>query len=331
MFALHVVQAEEGDCLLLQSGRSFVLVDGGPNGTFTDHLLPTLVDRKVARLDLVVISHVDGDHIAGLIDLLATKPVRPIGCVWHNAFSMQVGAKIQKRVVQIVAAKPRRSIAQGNQLAGLVRNIPLNPQFSGGLVSVESADKARLFGGFELRVVGPDARALTRLKKDWTRWLAKVVRRVARGKAKPDTSVTNRSSIVLLAKSGSKSMLLTGDSRWDEVLSGLETAGVLDRGGRIHVDVLKVQHHGSMRNSKPEFFRRVTANKYVISANGRYDNPDVDTLLWIVDAAKGRQFEMIVTNVPTQVKTLLKKRPPEEHGYSLRSIPEGKHFITVTP
>jgi beta-lactamase superfamily II metal-dependent hydrolase len=331
VFALHVVQAEEGDCLLLQSGRSFILVDGGPNGTCANHLVPTLVDQGVARFELVVLSHVDGDHVAGLIDLLTTKPVRPIGCVWHNAFSAQVGDKIEKRVVEIVAPKPKRSITQGNQLAGLVRDIPLNPKFQGGLVSVESAGKPLSFGGLELRVVGPDARALTRLKKDWTKWLAKASRRVARGKAKPDTSVTNRSSIVLLAKSGSKSILLTGDSRWDEVLSGLETAGALDNESRIHVDVLKVQHHGSMRNSKPEFFQRVTANKYVISANGRYENPDVDTLLWIVDAANGRNFEMIVTNVPAQVKKLLKKRPPEEHGYSLKTIPKGKHFVTVTP
>ena len=124
-------------------------------------------------------------------------------------------------------------------------------------------------------------------------------------------------------------MLLTGDARWDEVLSGLEAAGLLDGTGGIHVDVLKVQHHGSLRNSKPEFFQRVTADTYVISANGRYDNPDVDTLLWIVDAAQGRNLELIVTNVPPQVKTLLKKRPPDEHCYSVRTIPEGKHFVTV--
>jgi beta-lactamase superfamily II metal-dependent hydrolase len=330
MFALHVVQAEEGDCLLLQSDQAFILIDGGPTGTFTNHLGPTLADRKVTRLDLVVLTHVDGDHVAGLIDLLAKRPTRPIGCVWHNAFSAQVGEKIEKRVVEIVTPEAKRSIAQGNTLAGLVSQIPLNPGFPGGLVSVESAGKPRPFGALQLQVVGPDATALTRLRKDWSKWLTKA-RRVARGKAKPDVSVTNRSSIVLLAKSESKSMLLTGDSRWDEVLSGLEAARVLDGEGRIHVDVLKVQHHGSMRNAKPEFFQRVTADKYVISANGRYDNPDVDTLLWIVDAAVGRTFEIIVTNVPTQVKTLLKRRPPKDYGYSLRTIPQGKHFVTVTP
>jgi len=116
-------------------------------------------------------------------------------------------------------------IAQGNAFAGLIGKIPLNPGFTGGLVSVESAGKPSSFEGLTLRVVGPDARALMALKKDWDRWLVKASRRTARGKASPDTSVTNRSSIVLLAENGSKSMLLTGDSRWDEVLGGLKTAG----------------------------------------------------------------------------------------------------------
>ena len=43
--------------------------------------------------------------------------------------------------------------------------------------------------------------------------------------------------------------------------------------GRLHVDILKVPHHGSERNISETFFDIVTADVYVISANGRDDNP----------------------------------------------------------
>jgi len=46
--------------------------------------------------------------------------------------------------------------------------------------------------------------------------------------------------------------------------------------------VLKVPRHGSARNSSPDFFRRVTADVYVLCADGRNDNPHSDVLKWMV-------------------------------------------------
>ena len=71
---LHVVQAEYGDCLLLisENGKNStaVLIDGGPYQTFEKHLRPTLQKLpKNGKLDLVVLSHIDNDHIISLVDL----------------------------------------------------------------------------------------------------------------------------------------------------------------------------------------------------------------------------------------------------------------------
>ena len=72
---LHVVQAEYGDCLILESetgkNSTTVLIDGGPYQTFEKHLKPTLQRLPInGQLDLVVLSHIDNDHIIGLVDLL---------------------------------------------------------------------------------------------------------------------------------------------------------------------------------------------------------------------------------------------------------------------
>jgi beta-lactamase superfamily II metal-dependent hydrolase len=42
---------------------------------------------------------------------------------------------------------------------------------------------------------------------------------------------------------------------------------------RIHVDLLKVQHHGSNHSTTQDFFERVTADHYVISGNGKHGIP----------------------------------------------------------
>ena len=57
---LHVVQAEYGDCLILESGTgknsTRVLIDCGPYQTFEKHLKATLQKLPVnSKLDLVVL------------------------------------------------------------------------------------------------------------------------------------------------------------------------------------------------------------------------------------------------------------------------------------
>ena len=79
-------------------------------------------------------------------------------------------------------------------------------------------------------------------------------------------------------------MLLTGDGHATDILNGLERAGRLDAQTGIHVDVLKVQHHGSEFNLTPKFCRRVTADHYVFCANGADENPDLRVLDAIFDA-----------------------------------------------
>lgn len=69
-----------------------------------------------------------------------------------------------------------------------------------------------------------------------------------------DKSVPNLSSIVLLAECGGKTMLLTGDARGDKIIDGLETSGKLAKDETLHVDVLKVPHHGSDNNMETSFF-----------------------------------------------------------------------------
>ena len=85
------------------------------------------------------------------------------------------------------------------------------------------------------------------------------------------------------------------------------------------MDVLKVPHHGSVRNVSRDFFKTVTADKYVISANGKYGNSDLDTPVWIVEAAReqGRTIQIFATNQTLSTGQLVEKYDPNRYGYSL--------------
>jgi hypothetical protein len=122
IFTLEPLKAKEGDCLLLHWGTKeaprLAVIDGGPGRVFEDFLLPRLneirtnrrkLDNKLDRLpiDLVMVSHVDNDHVVGIKKFFRTlkaeieqnKPVakRPfkVERLWHNTFDDIVGGDVE--------------------------------------------------------------------------------------------------------------------------------------------------------------------------------------------------------------------------------------------
>lgn len=108
IFSLDVRRARKGDCLLLHFGSKddpgLVLIDGGPKSVYKPHLKPRLDQIRKARglekndsliVDLLMVSHVDDDHIQGILDLtkeevaaqMAHRPqLLNVQSFWHNSF-----------------------------------------------------------------------------------------------------------------------------------------------------------------------------------------------------------------------------------------------------
>lgn len=352
MFKVRMIQAEFGDCFLLEYGDAaaprFLLVDGGPSDTFENHLRGELKGLAAAGhgLDLVMLSHVDNDHVVGLLDLLATLRVDDaadptgasrliqVGGLWHNSFARTVDVNgelaprlraVSNNAVSVQAAEATLGVAEGNalRLAAQALHLPINAGFPNDLVCADDAQGPVVLGNLSLTIVGPTQANLDELQTQWATWLAAHEQAVADGDpqvlANSDRSIPNLSSIMVLAEADGRSLLLTGDGRSDHLLQGLGQAGRLDAGGRFHVDVLKVAHHGSDRNATRTFFRKVTADRYLISANGKDGNPDTQTLNWIVEeaAAAGRRIEVVVSNRTPSTDRLLQEFDPDANGYTL--------------
>lgn len=131
---LKVFHAADGDCLLLTSGDGHhALIDGGRTTTFKAQTWAALQELQEAgeALDLVVVSHIDNDHVSGLlwffklvqewtkVDFQRSaraanpKPVedpkfaRPpvVKKVWHNAWRDQLG-DLSRPIEDLVAQVP---------------------------------------------------------------------------------------------------------------------------------------------------------------------------------------------------------------------------------
>lgn len=357
MMRLRVVQSRFGDCLILQNGygkrRKYVLVDGGPARVYEAYLRPELLQIAASggKLDLVVLTHVDNDHVVGLLGLMnelvrqkqaGLPPLIGIGGLWHNGFSKILPREIapqaelleqEELTTPLGPPDPGDAgpfgVAEGHalQLADIELGVSRNAGFPDELVTAENAPRSVRVGGMWLRLIGPPARNLERMREKWVRWLMKEHLPFAPGEepVKPDDSDANLSSIMFLAEAGKRRILLTGDGLGDDILAGLERAGLLPPDGSMYVDVFKVPHHGSARNAVGRLFERVQAGIYLLCADGKYDNPDWQTLVWMVDAAcqQGRDIRIVATNPAPSLTRLLAERPPEKNHYTLEIMPRG--------
>lgn len=300
----------------------------------------------LARLPirLLMVSHIDDDHISGVLelsrDLVEAQDDNKdlpyeIQCLWYNSFDDIVGIQSEKLFASLQTAAVAAadigmvpanlplslhgamvvaSVKQGRELFQNAKALAfeINKPFSELVLAPKQGQKTVDLGdGLSFTVLGPNQQRLEDLQKEWDKQLEKLkVAKVAEAQALTaafvDDSVYNLSSIILLATAGSRRMLLTGDARGDDIIVGLQSAGFF-QGGRFHVDLFKMPHHGSDRNIDSDFFRQVTADHYVISADGKYGNPEISTLKMLSEARGQENYTIYLTNQETRLVEFFKQ------------------------
>lgn len=219
------------------------------------------------------------------------------------------------------------SIPQGNALASDLRalhldgNIPVN-----GLVVAKQGQKAFDIDGAKVTVIGPLQKRLDKLRDEWAKALAKPDKKARQAALQElflpakslDKSFPNLSSIVVLVEVGGHKLLLTGDAfGGDIVTSWRDELGM--GAGPIKIDLLKMPHHGSIRNATQEFLTFFQADNYVFSANGKFDNPDPPTVEAVVKLQGDRKIVLHFTN---QDVTWSKPYKLEKDGTKAKNLME---------
>lgn len=321
IFTLEALNARHGDALLLHFGSAtkpkLIVIDGGPIGVYTKTLAPRLQAIADARggaplsVEHTFVTHLDSDHIAGVLAMAVAIKAGdcPVDCAsfWLNTF--EDGMKeLPKETIEQAARIPLSSLASvGEVLASVAEGQKLrdainemHAEINGGanfLMADKKGVKLKVAPGLKVTLVCPSKAHLRKLAEDWKK---KAKPTGAETAAYLDKSVYNLSSLVLVveakgADGGSRRMLLTGDGRGDHILAGLGKAGFLDSKGRAHFDLFKVSHHGSDRDYELDFFKRISADHYVVSADGNFANPSQEVLEWIGQTAKGK-YKVYLTN-----------------------------------
>ena len=99
---IHILPANAGDCFLIEfNNNECILIDTGFEETYYKYLKPLLIElnEKGKKIILLVITHIDKDHIGGAKKLLEENGdynipnIIKIENVWYNGFKNLVFQK----------------------------------------------------------------------------------------------------------------------------------------------------------------------------------------------------------------------------------------------
>lgn len=320
---------------IVDGGPKAETVGGKKIATWKDVLLPRLKEINPAKklpVALGMVSHIDDDHIFGVQKLtnelrgaLPASGAVEFSRFWFNSFDKIIGpkpaglsaeAEAETASLQSTSGPPdlpavddehaqaiMQSVPQGNLLASDLVALKLQGNKPvGGLIVARPGQPAFNVEGAKVTVVGPLQARLDKLRAAW----AKAMQTSAKGARQQalqdlflpakfqDKSIPNLSSIVVLVEVAGKRLLLTGDAHGDDIVTAWTDLGLGALPAKL--DVLKMPHHGSIRNCTEKFLRSFEAKHYVFSANGKFDNPDAPTLEALVAIHGKRDIVLHFTN-----------------------------------
>ncbi|CAM3163133.1 MBL fold metallo-hydrolase [Corallococcus sp. ZKHCc1 1396] len=335
MLTLEMLPAGCGDCLLLEhvhEGRTQrILIDGGTPASYPA-LRARLSRDARPHFDLIVVTHVDADHIGGILELLRDPAVgTTYDDLWFNgqhhmkSFLAEATGAEGGSAGPEVPPEDRLGPGQGEALATIIRGGRWNEAFRRGPIVVPDTGalpRIELRNGLSLTVLSPTPTALRRMALVWAREVRSVEEELSRPhmatqeqadrlggtldvgalSAEPqqrDDAPANGSSIALLAECGPHACLLAADA-WPQVLAATLQRLLQERGlSRLPLSAVKLPHHGSKRNVTREWLDLVECSDFLISTDGtRFRHPDAQAIARIVSAKRGVRLHFNTASVP---------------------------------
>jgi len=303
------LKAGKGDCILISTEKGTdeeknILIDGGISKTYNNTMNKTgtlkskLREKVMLNLDLVVLTHIDDDHICGLIQLLKDKEhVGKVRELWFNSSDY----------IKVDISSDEKGYGPSNYFKELVSNHSHIDYRSD--IFMENKKVYDLSKEIEIILLSPYKKQLDKLNIAQKKWdkeqidKGKDIFQPCRdaGSAEKSSSSQeynvretekNASSIAFILRyKDKKNFLFLGDADINVVNYSLKK---LDK-KFLNFEFVKLSHHGSFDNNiNKDFLNIIEADKYVILTDGSYKHPSKKTIDLILEHRnQDKQIEFV--------------------------------------
>jgi len=293
------LKAGYGDSILISTDEGTnILIDGGLVPTKDEIVTKVNKLKKKDELDLVVLTHIDNDHICGLIALIKEKNNIKINKLWFNSANLKVSKESSEKAggqaIYFENLIEKQDIAYYNDISLEEEDKTYNiNEIKLELLSpmkkdVEKLNKEwiseeeKLCNGHKVEEknskLGFDTRKIEELEKTFLTELQKLEEKETTQRDTPE----NQSSIAFILKYKKEKFLFLADANIGVINESLNRLGYSKK-TPLKVKFVKLSHHGSKNNINQEFLDLVETEDYVILTNGqKFQHPDKETLSLII-------------------------------------------------
>jgi beta-lactamase superfamily II metal-dependent hydrolase len=330
VFNVNALPATFGDCLLVEYGDEKklhrILIDGGTGGTKASiKKIFSLLPEQDKELELLVVTHIDKDHIEGILSILEeeTLPFK-IKSIWYNGYLHLPSDDTESfgpgQGERLTAAILRHSLKWNTEFNGEAVVVPDNGELPAVILD----------GGMKLTLLSPTNEKLRLLRPVWEKELEEHglkagfgynmdtkdeaddtesfgaglpnVKALAAHPFKEDRKEGNGSSIAFKAEYCGKSVLFCADAHPSVLIESLDKLKK-----EVHeFDLVKVSHHGSHSNTGPDFLKKISSPRFLVSTDGsRYKHPHAEAIAQIIISDKNQKE--IIFNYTTSFNSMWNK------------------------
>lgn len=167
--------AGNGDCILIESGQDCILVDGGTASSYA-----TWKNRVnlLKKINCVVVTHIDSDHVNGIIKLLESSKRPKIEYVLFNGAEQVLGgtfsndqtpddrklSALSERLMTLCKGENVIGVSEGTSLSFSLKKNEIKTNES---AQVSNNFEKISFGSLSLKTVSPSRETLEKLKFEW--------------------------------------------------------------------------------------------------------------------------------------------------------------------
>jgi len=284
---MQVLQALSGDSIYISyygnDGKNHsILIDGGMPNTFKKSIKSIL--SFIDSLEYIFITHIDRDHIGGILKLLDSKYRDKVQNIYFNSG-------------HLIATKDSKFISESDGIS-LVEHINKSSTIKTNEEEITIKTKFDFYG-LKISFLSPTYEAIINFNKSFN--LGKVKKEalisdyeiiekketicklsnIVFKEKKLIHDPANGVSLAMLLEYKSKSILLLGDAKDSIVINTLKEKGY-SISNKLVVDYIKLSHHGSKYHTSNELLNLIDCQHFLISANGTNGHPNIETLARII-------------------------------------------------
>lgn len=173
-------KAGNGDCVSIETESKFVLIDGGTAQSFFCWKSNVICKEKI---DCVIVTHIDNDHVNGIIKLLQSDSCPDIDQFYFNGAEQFFGELSISEELDRMSDSKFHAISEESSIAGSLdqigysegtslsyllsdKKITTNPSVEGGELYREICDSFNI-GDIKFSIIGPSKSVLQELKDFW--------------------------------------------------------------------------------------------------------------------------------------------------------------------